>query len=135
MKDVFRVSIYFGYHSMYQLFFIFSANSSILAWIACIVFENSTSSFPVGSFNPQSSLYWHGIIGQFTLHPIVITISTGGISDSNLTTAGIMNTYKSYFRFFHYKLPTFRCFIISSQFFHFFYLQYFSIRYYFSVNH
>ena len=98
MKDVFRVSIYFGYHSMYQLFFIFSANSSILAWIACIVFENSTSSFPVGSFNPQSSLYWHGIIGQFTLHPIVITISTGGISDSNLTTAGIMNTYKSYFR-------------------------------------
>jgi hypothetical protein len=31
-----------------------------------------------------------------------------------LTTAGIMNTYKSYFRFFHYKLPTFRCFIISS---------------------
>lgn len=114
MKDVFRVSIYFGYHSMYQLFFIFSANSSILAWIACIVFENSTSSFPVGSFNPQSSLYWHGIIGQFTLHPIVITISTGGISDSNLTTAGIMNTYKSYFRFFHYKLPTFRCFIILS---------------------
>lgn len=42
-------------------------------------FENSTSFFPVGSLNPQSSLYSHGIAGQFTLHPIVITISTRGI--------------------------------------------------------
>ena len=125
MKDVFRVSIYFGYHSMYQLFFIFSANSSILAWIACIVFENSTSSFPVGSFNPQSSLYWHGIIGQFTLHPIVITISTGGISDSNLE-----------YCVFPYLFDTFLAVLLFyQQFFHFFYLQYFSIRYYFSVNH
>ena len=34
--------------------------------------------------NPQSSLYLHGITGQFTLHPIVITISTCGISDNSL---------------------------------------------------
>ena len=39
-------------------------------------FENSTSFFPVGSLNPQSSLYSHGIAGHFTLDPIVITIST-----------------------------------------------------------
>ena len=48
-----------------------------------IVFWNSSSLFPVGSSNPQSSLCLHETVGQFTLHPIVITISTGGISDNS----------------------------------------------------
>lgn len=45
---------------------------------------NTSSVFPVGSSRPQSSLYLQGKYGQFTLHPIVITTSTGGISDKSL---------------------------------------------------
>lgn len=35
-----------------------------------IVFWNSSSLFPVGSSNPQSSLCLHETVGQFTLHPM-----------------------------------------------------------------
>lgn len=75
------------FHIFFEIsssFFIFSVNSSIFVWMEWMTFENSTSFFPVGSLNPQSSLYSHGIAGQFTLHPIVITISTCGISDNSL---------------------------------------------------
>ena len=61
------------FHIFFEIsssFFIFSVNSSIFVWMEWMTFENSTSFFPVGSLNPQSPLYSHGIAGQFTYTPL-----------------------------------------------------------------
>ena len=56
----------------------FSFNASIFCAICRMVSRNTSSLFPVGSSNPQSSRCEQGRNGHWTLQPMVITTSTGG---------------------------------------------------------
>src|SRR5699024_9977054 len=65
-------------------FLTLSFSSSTFPSIALITCKNTSSLLPVGSSSPQSSLCLHGRNGHSTLQPMVMTMSTGGISDSSL---------------------------------------------------
>ena len=58
-------------------------NSSTFFSMVLITLIKSSSLLPVGSLSPQSSRCLQGRNGHATLQPIVTTISTGRISDSN----------------------------------------------------
>ena len=49
-----------------------------------MVCRKAASLWPEGSSSPQSSLWEQGRLGQCTLHPMVMTTSTGGSSDRSL---------------------------------------------------
>ena len=65
-------------------FSILCFKSIIFSSIILAVKTKASSSLPEGSSKPQSSKYFQGKLGQLTLHPIVMTISTSGISLNNL---------------------------------------------------